>query len=239
MSSLAAVREDLARDGLLRAAINYGNPVLASRHPVTGEPQGVSVELAREIARRADVPVRLEVFESARQVCEAGAKGAWDIAFLAIDPARATTIAFTEPYILIEGTFLVRDDSPYESVEGLDSAGVQIAVGHGAAYDLFLSRNLAHATLVRASTSDGAIDLFAQAGLHAAAGVRQVLEAYASRHAGLRVIPGRFMEIAHAIATPRERQLALEYLQSFVRDVGVRELVSRSLAASAATGLRR
>jgi polar amino acid transport system substrate-binding protein len=238
MSSLLTVREDLAPGGLLRVAVNYGNPVLASRHPVTDEPQGVSVELAREIARRIQVPLRLESFESARRVCEAAAEGAWDIAFLAIDPARATRIAFTDPYTLIEGTFLVRADSPHETIGELDSTNVRIAVGHGAAYDLFLSRSLTRATLVRASTSDGAIDLFANSGLDAAAGVRQVLESYAARHAGFRVIPGRFMEIAQAIAIPRERQRALEHLQSFVRDAGVRELVSRSLADGAARLMR-
>src|SRR5207249_4217608 len=135
--------------GKVRAAINFGNAVLAQKDPATGEPRGVSVDLARELGRRLGVPVELVTFDAAGKVFEAIKAGAWDVAFLAIDPARAAEIAFTAPYVLIEGTYLVRRDSPLRAIDDVDRDGVRIAVGKGAAYDLYLTRTLKHAQLVR------------------------------------------------------------------------------------------
>ncbi|MGB6102830.1 MAG: transporter substrate-binding domain-containing protein, partial [Pusillimonas sp.] len=161
---LDQVRAELLSTGKLRAAINYGNPVLAQRGP-QGEPQGVSVALARALAERLGVELEIVAFEAAGKVVDAAAQGVWDVGFLAIDPMRAEQVSFTTPYVLIEGTYLVRDDGRYTAIDQLDAPGVRIAVGKGAAYDLFLSRSLQQAGIVRGPTSASAVDLFLEQGL--------------------------------------------------------------------------
>jgi polar amino acid transport system substrate-binding protein len=225
----------LAPQGRLRAAINLGNPVLAQQD-AGGAPRGVSVDLARALGERLGVPVELVVFDAAGRVVEALKTGAWDLAFLAIDPVRAAEIAFTPPYVIIEGTYLVRADSPYRAVEDLDRDGVRIAVGKGAAYDLFLTRALKQAQLVRADTSAAAIDLFvtqgASQGLQAAAGVRHPLAKAAQRHRELRVLDGRFTAIEQALGIPRARAAGSAYLHAFVEEMKASGFVAEALARS-------
>ncbi|MEK1834045.1 MAG: transporter substrate-binding domain-containing protein, partial [Pseudomonas sp.] len=145
------VIDELAPNGVLRAAINFGNPVLAQKGP-DGIPQGVSVALAKALAEELGVRLEMVTFDAAGKVFAALEQGAWRIAFLAIEPVREEQIAFSEPYVIIEGTYLVAVDSPYQTVEDLDQPGLRLAVGKGAAYDLFLTRTLKHAQLVRAQT---------------------------------------------------------------------------------------
>ncbi|WP_128560787.1 transporter substrate-binding domain-containing protein, partial [Methylobacterium crusticola] len=226
----ADARRDLAPRGVLRAAINFGNPVLAHRDPATRAVEGVSVDLARELGRRLGVTVTLVTYDSAGTVTDAAEADAWDICFLAVDPARARTIAFAEPYVTIEGTYLVRAEAPFRTLDDLDREGVRIAVGRGSAYDLFLGRTLRHATLVRAASSPAALALFAEQGLDAAAGVTQPLMAYAAAHPETRVIPGRFMTIAQAIGMPKGRAAGLAYLRAFVEDAKASGFVAAALA---------
>src|SRR6266568_5375287 len=153
------VGSELAPSGKLRAAINFGNPVLAQKDPATGEPRGVSVDLARELGRRLALPVDLIAYDAAGKVVDAVKTGAWDVAFLAIDPERAAEIDFTAPYVVIEGTYAVPADSPLRTIDDVDRDGVRIAVGAKSAYDLYLTRALRHARLVRAPTSPAAIEL--------------------------------------------------------------------------------
>ena len=155
----AAVSE-LAPGGKLRAAINYGNPILAARNASTGELRGVSVDLATELARRLGVPVEFVPYAAAGRVVEGVKTKSWDIAFVAIDPARAVDIAYSPPYVVIEGAYLVRNDSPIHANAEVDKAGTRVAVGKGSAYDLYLSRELKAATIVRAPTSPAVVDLF-------------------------------------------------------------------------------
>jgi polar amino acid transport system substrate-binding protein len=228
----APVLQELAPTGVIRAAINFGNPVLAQRDSSTGEAKGVSVDLANELGRRLGVAVELVTFEAAGKVVEALKTSSWDVAFLAIDPVRAAEIAYTAPYVIIEGTYLVRDESPLTAIEEFDRPGIRIAVGKGAAYDLFLTRALKHAELVRAETSAGAINLFVEQRLDAAAGVRQPLLAYAAGHDRFRVIPGRFTAIEQAMGTPRGREVAVRYLRAFVEEAKVSGFVARGLERS-------
>jgi polar amino acid transport system substrate-binding protein len=226
------VARELAPTGTLRAAINYGNPVLAQK-TASGEPGGVSVELARELGKRLGVPVELVFFDAAGKVFEAVKAGAWDIAFLAIDPVRAAEITFTQPYVVIEGTYMVAQDSPVRAIEDVDREGLRVSVGQGSAYDLFLTRALKKATLVRAPTSAAAIELFARGGgLDAAAGVKQPLVAFAAANPGFRVIAGRFMVIEQAMATPRGREGAHAYLRSFVDEMKNSGMVAGALRRS-------
>jgi len=209
------VLQDLAPEGVLRAAINFGNPVLAQQGP-DGAPQGVSVALAKALARELDVRLEMVTFDAAGKVFAALEEGAWSVAFLAIDPVREEQIAFSEPYVLIEGTYLVGADSIYQHVQDLDQPGLKIAVGKGAAYDLFLSRSLKHAQLERATTSAGAVDLYIEQGLDAAAGVRQPLEKVAASNPAYRVLDGAFTSIRQAMAVPRTRVAGAAFVRAFV-----------------------
>lgn len=230
-----AVVAELTPTGRLRVAINYGNPVLAQRDPVTGLPRGASVDLANELSVRLGVEVEFITFDSAGKVFEALKKGVWDVAFLAIDPVRAKEMSFTSPYVLIEGTYIVRDASPLMTLDDFDQPNVRIAVGRGAAYDLFLTRALKHAQLVRADTSAGAVDLFVDQQLEAAAGVRQPLVAYAASRPGFRVIKESFTSIRQAMAVPKGRDRALRHLEAFIEEMKGNGFVADALARSGET----
>ena len=235
-SAPAGIVADLAPAGTLRAAINFGNPILAVKDPATGEPSGVSVDLARELGRRLNVPVKLVLYESAGNVVAGQRIGAWDIAFLAVDPARASELSFTAPYVVIEGSYLVPERSAIRANAEVDRAGVRVVVGAGSAYDLFLSRELKHATLVRAPTSPAVTDMLVAQNLDVAAGVKQQLEADAKRVPRVRLLPGRFMVINQAVATPLGRAAGARYLDAFVEDMKSTGFVERSLARHGISG---
>jgi polar amino acid transport system substrate-binding protein len=226
------VVKEIAPEGKLRAAINFGNPVLAQKDSTTGEPRGISADLSRELARRLGVPVEFVLFEAAGKVADAAKAGVWDVAFLAIDPGRANDIAFTAPYVVIEGTYLVPADSPLRTIEDIDREGVRIAVGKGSAYDLYLTRTIKKAQLVRAPTSPTVIDVFRDQKLEVAAGVRQQLIAFASGQPDVRVMDGRFMVIEQAIGTPKGRENGLEFLKGFVEDAKASGFVADALTRS-------
>ena len=227
----AAVKE-LAPTGKLRAAINYGNPVLAHRDPATGEPRGISADLAREIGKRLGVPVEFVTFDAAGKVFDAMASAAWDVAFLAIEPARSVQIDFTAPYVIIEGVYVVPVNSPLRSVGDVDREGVRIAVGNKSAYDLYLTRTLKRAQLVRAPTSPAAVELFVKDRLEAVAGVKQPLVQFAKSDPNVRMIDGRFMAIEQAIGTPRGREAGARYLRGFVEEMKALGFVAAGLARS-------
>jgi polar amino acid transport system substrate-binding protein len=228
--ALPATIKELAPTGKLRATINFGNPVLAQKDPITGEPRGVSVELARELGRRLGLEVELVTFDTAGNAFAALQSRACDVGFLAIDPARAADLAFTAPYVTIEGTYLVRSTSALRSIEDFDREGIRIAAGKNTAYDLHLSRALKHATLVHAPTSVAAIELFLRDELDAAAGVRQPLVAFAQANPGLRVIEGRFMVIEQAMAMPKGREAGARFLDAYVEEMKASGFVDQALA---------
>jgi polar amino acid transport system substrate-binding protein len=220
-----------APTGKLRASINLGNAVLAGRDAATGAAKGVSVDLATELARRLGVPIELVVFDAAAKSVEAVAGEQADIGFFAIDPKRGEMIAFTSAYVLIEGAYLVREDSPLRSNAEVDQPGRTLVVGKGSAYDLYLSREIRHATIVRAPTSPAVVDTFIAQGADVAANVKQQLEADAKRVGGLRLLPGRFMVIQQAMGCPRSRGApAAAYLARFVEDMKASGFVRDALA---------
>jgi polar amino acid transport system substrate-binding protein len=224
--------KDLAPTGKLRAAINYGNGVLAQKG--ADGPQGISADLARELAKRLGVPLEFVTFEAAGKVFEAVKTGGVDVMFIAIEPVRAAEVEFSPPYVLIEGTYMVPQDSPLKAVEDVDRAGVRIAIGRGSAYDLYLTRTLKNATLVRAATGGccAMIDLFRAEKLDAVAGVRQPLVAYAKTHPDVRVMDGRFQEIRQAMGTPKGRLAGAAYLRAFVEEMKASGFVADSLKRS-------
>jgi polar amino acid transport system substrate-binding protein len=224
----AAAVAELGASGKLRAAINFGNPILASRGP-GGEPRGLSVDLAREAARRLGLDLELVLFESAGSVVEGVKTGGVDLAFVAIDPVRAADMEYTAPYVIIEGAYLVGDDSPLQRNDEIDRPGTRIAVGRGSAYDLYLGRELKAATLVRAPTSPAVTDLFLAQKLEAAAGVKQQLQADAKRVGGVRLLPGRFMVIEQAMGVPKGRRAAQGWLSAFIEEMKATGFVAAAL----------
>jgi len=231
----AAAAKELAPTGKLRAAINYGNPILASKGP-DGKPQGVSVDLAREAARRLDVPVELVTFNSAGNAVQAIKSRDVDLAFVAIDPVRAADMEYTAPYVVIEGAYLVRSESPVQRNEDVDRPGTRVVVGRGSAYDLFLTRNLKAATLVRSPTSPAVVDMFLKENQEVAAGVKQQLEMDAKRVGGVRLLPERFMIIEQAMGVPKGRLAAQAWLSDFIEDMKASGYVASGLQRHAIEG---
>src|SRR5215471_7182478 len=149
--------KSLAPTGRLRVALNLGNIVLVQTDEKTGAQKGVTVDLANELSRRLGVPVDFNTFDGAGKAFEALKGGAVDIVFLAIEPVRAAEVAFSAPYVIIEGVYMVPKDSAIRSVDEVDREGVRIAVNKASAYDLFLTRSLKHAKLVR---GESGVDVF-------------------------------------------------------------------------------
>lgn len=226
--------KSFAPTGRLRAAINQGNSVLVQRQPDGSEPKGVTIMLARELGKRLGVPVDLVLFNAAGEVFGALKEGRWDIAFLAIEPVRAAEIDFTAPYVVIEGAYLVPKDSSLQTPADVDQKGIRIAVGKGSAYDLYLTRTIKNAEIVRAATGGGraSVDLFLKEKLEVAANVRQPLDAYAKTDPGVRVLPQRFMAIEQAMGTPKGRDAAAAYLKSFVEEMKRSGFVADALKAT-------
>ena len=230
MTIAPAVIQAFTPTGVLRASINLGNPILAHADPVSGAPGGVSVDLARAFAQRLGVELQLVVFDAAGKSVDAVGKEQADIGFFAIDPLRGQGIRFTAPYVLIEGAYMVRAASALQANEQVDQPGTRVTVGQGSAYDLFLSRELQHATIERAQTSAAVVDTFIATGSDVAAGVRQQLLADAQRIAGLRLLPGRFMVIQQAMGTPASRgPEAQALLAAFVEEMKASGFVADAL----------
>ena len=221
----------LAPTGRLRASINLGNPVLARRDATTLVVAGVSVDLARALADEIAVPLELIVVDGAARSVEGVKSGQADVGFFAIDPLRADGIRFTAPYVLIEGAYLVRDGSPLRDNSQVDRAGTRIVVARGSAYDLYLSREIKSAELVRTTTSGAVVDAFLAQNADVAAGVKQQLEADAARVGGVRLLPGRFMVIEQAMGLPASRSdAALAVLAEFVEHKKASGFVAAALA---------
>lgn len=212
-------RRILGATGCLRAAINLGNPVLAQRDAETGALGGISVRLARELARRLDLDAELTAFNAAGDVVAAADEGGWDVAFLAADPVRARGLAFSAPYVRIEGVFVVAKSSPWRDNSDLDQPGRRICVGRNAAYDLYLTRTLKHAELVRVDTSAAALGQYRALGLDAAAGIREAVEAFVSTEPDTRVMEPPFMQIQQAVALPRSHIAALAFVEAALEEL--------------------
>ena len=223
--------KSFAPTGKLRAAINQGNSVLVQKQADGSEPKGVTIMLAKELGKRLGVPVALVLFNAAGEVFGALKEGRWDIAFLAIEPVRAAEIDFTAPYVLIEGAYMVPKGSALKTPADVDQKGIRIAVGKGSAYDLYLTRTIKNAEIVRASTGGGraSIDLFLKEKFEAAAGVRQPLDEYAKTDPNVRVMEQRFMAIEQAMGTPKGRDAAAKYLKGFVEEMKASGFVADAL----------
>jgi polar amino acid transport system substrate-binding protein len=220
--------KNLAPTGTLRVGINAGNPVLVQLG-AGGELQGVTVDLARELGRRLGLPVGLHRFDAAGKSFDALKGGNLDIVFLAIEPVRAAEVAFTAPYVIIEGVYMVPKDSAIKSNEEVDRPGIRVGVNVASAYDLFLTRSLKHATLVR---SDDGVGHFVKEKLEVAAGVKQPMAAYAKAHPEVRLLDGRFMEIRQAMGTVKGRDVGARWLHGFIEELKASGFIADALKRS-------
>jgi polar amino acid transport system substrate-binding protein len=224
--------QSFAPTGTLRVGINLGNPVLAGLDKTTQKPKGVTIDIANEIGKRSGIPVELIPFKSAGSTVDAIKTGNIDLIFVAIDPVRGADVSYTPPYIQIEGAYMVKGDSAFKTNEEVDRSGVEIVVGKGSAYDLFLTREIKNAALLRAASSQAVIDDFMAGKGNVAAGVKQQLESDAKRYTGLRMIPGRFMVINQAIGVPKARteyEKTTTYLSAIIGDLKSSGFVAESM----------
>jgi polar amino acid transport system substrate-binding protein len=222
-----AARAELAPNGKLRIGLNYGNFLLVLKDGPNGEPRGIAPDLGRELAKRLGVPVEFSKYEQAGKLADAVKDAAVDVGFLGAEPQRANEIAFTSAYLEIPVTFLVPAGSPIKALADVDRKGVRIAVADRSAYDLYLSRNIKNAELVRAQGIDGSYKLFVEQKLDALAGLKPRLVADAEKHAGSRILDGQVTGVQQAIGPPKKREAAASFLRSFAEDVKKSGLVKQ------------
>jgi len=231
------VRTELAPTGVLRAAINLSNFLLVTGKSASGDPEGVAPDMAREIAGRLGVPVKYVPFPRPGELADAATKDVWDIGLIGAEPARAEQITFTPAYVEIESTYLVPAGSPIKSIADVDRPGVRIAIAGRAAYDLYLSRNLKHAELVRANSIDASYELFVKDKLDALAGLKPRLLSDVEKLPGARILDGNFTTVQQAIGTPKKNTTAAKFLREFVEEAKTSGLVAKLIERHKVRGL--
>jgi polar amino acid transport system substrate-binding protein len=231
------VRADLVSTGKLRAGINYGNFILATKDPTTGESRGVAIDLLQDLARRLGAPAEIVAYDSVAVMGDAAPTGAWDIAFLGSAPQREALMSFTAAYLEIEATYLVPGASPFRAVAEVDREGVRVAAPARANYELFLQRNLKRAQLVSTQGAEAAFDLLASGQVDTLAGLTQALLDLQGTLPGSRVLEGRFMGVQQSIAVPKGRDAGLAYLRRVVEEAKKSGLVARAIAKTGARGV--
>jgi polar amino acid transport system substrate-binding protein len=236
MTLSPAAKSELAPTGKLRVGINYGNFLLVTRHS-DSEYTGIAVDLGRELGKRLGVPVDLVAFATAGKLADAVKAGAWDVAFLGNEPQRAGDIAFSPAYLEIEAGYLVPAGSPIKTMADVDKKGVRIAVAVNSAYDLYLSRSLKHATLVRVQGIQASYDIFVKDKLEVLAGLKPRLVTDAETLPGSRVLEGRFTVVQQSVGTPQGRPAAAKYLSEFAKDIKMSGLVAQAIARHAVRGV--
>ena len=232
-----ALRSDLAPTGRLRVGINYGNFLLVTKDPASGESRGIVIDLARELGRRLEVPIELVGYETAGKMADAVKSGAWDVAFLANEPARANEIAFSPAYLEIEAGYLVPAGSPIRSIAEVDREGVRIAVAEKSAYDLYLARSIRLAKLVRAAGIDASYDVFVKEKLEALSGLKPRLVTDAAKLPGSRVLEGKFTAVQQSIGTPRARQAGARFLREFAEEMKASGFVAKAIERHGVRGV--
>lgn len=236
-SKNGAARAELAPQGKLRAGMNLGNTLFTGKDKTSGELQGVSVDLMRELASRLGVPVEFVVHAQPGDVADAATKGTWDVAILAIEQSRAKTILFSPPISEIEASYMVRNDSPLRTAEQVDTAGIRVAAPDKAGYELYLTRTLRNATLVRAPGIQGAVDVFLARQADTLAGLKPNLLDLMAANKDVRLLEGNFMVVNHGLGTPANKPAAAAYLKAFVEDMNASGFVARSIARHRIQGL--
>jgi polar amino acid transport system substrate-binding protein len=231
-----AVRQALAPTGKLRAGMNLQNTLFTTKAP-SGELQGVSVDVMQELGRRLGVPVEWVMYTTPGDVADDAASGKWDATILAIEASRASTIAFSPPITEIVATYMVPPGSKLARVEDVDAPGIRIAVSEKAGYELYLSKALKHAELVKVRGTTASMDAFRDRKLDAVASLKPFLLEYQSKYPGAKVLDGRFMTVNHGVGTPQGRPQAARYLDRYVKDLVASGFIARSIARHRVVGL--
>jgi polar amino acid transport system substrate-binding protein len=232
-----AARSELAPTGKLRVGINVQNFLLVNKERTGGQYSGIAVDLGRELGRRLGVAVELVPFDTAGKLADAVKSGAWDVAFLGNEPARANEIAFSAAYLEIDAGYLVPAGSPIRTIAEVDREGVRVAVNAKSAYDLYLTRNLQRAKLFRAPTIDASYELFVKDKLDVLAGLKPRLVTDAEKLPGSRVLEGRFASVQQSIGTPQGRPAGAKYLREFAEDAKASGFVARAIERHAVRGV--
>ncbi len=231
------VTAELAPTGTLRAAINTANVLLVNRRSASGEWEGVAPDMARAIGMRLGVPVSFVPYAKASLAGDAVGTGVWDIVLIGREPARESAIAFTGAYAEIEAPYLVPANGPIATINDVDRPGVRIAVGAGSAYDLWLTRNIVHAELIRAPSVAQSTSVFVEQKLEALAGLRPGLLAELDRLPDTRILQGSFTTVNQAVGTARGNRAAAAFLKSFVEELKTSGSVGRMIQNNNARGL--
>ena len=235
--STSVARSELAPTGTLRVALNMSNFLLTATDPATGEPRGIAADLGRELGQRLGVPVALLPYPIPGELADAAPTGVWDVGFIGAEPQRAHAIDFTAAYVEIEATYLVPPGSPLQSIADVDRPEVRIAAPARSAYELYLSRTLQHAQLVREEGAENTFKRFVADGLDALAGLRPRLVTDQEALPGSRLLAGRFHAVQQAAGTPKGRPAGARYLRAFIEDVKATGLVARLIEQHHVRGL--
>ena len=233
---MSDVVSELAPNGTLRAGVNLSNFLLVTGKTETGDPLGVSPDMARAIAERLGTEVAYVTFASPGELADAAGKDLWDIGLIAAEPARAEHIAFSPAYVEIEATYLVPEGSALGEIDEVDRDGVRIAVSARSAYDLYLTRNLKHAELVRATGLAAAGELFVAEKLDALAGLRPGLLADIEAMPGARILDGRFTAVQQAVGTAKANAAGAAFLRDFVEESKASGLVASLIERHGVSG---
>lgn len=234
---IAVVRAELAPTGTLRVALNMSNFLLTATDPVTGEPCGLAADLGHELGTRLGVPVTLLPYPNPGVLADAASTGVWDVGFLGAEPQRAHAIDFTAAYVEIEATYLVPSGSPLQAIAEVDRPGIRIVAPDRSAYELYLTRSLKHAELVRVQGADNAFAHFVAEKLDALAGLRPRLVTDQDALPGSRILAGNFTAVQQAAGTPKGRPAGAQYLRAFIEDIKASGLVARTIDKNHVRGL--
>ena len=235
--NLAKIRRELAPTGSLRVAINLANTLLVSGRSQSGVPEGLAPDLGAQIAARLGVPVELVPFEAPSAIAESADRGLWDVALIAAEPARAKRIFFTRAYSEIQASYLVRSELPFQQVSDVDQPATRIAAYRGSAYDLWLSRNIQFAEIVRADSLEASVRVFVEDGLEALAGLRASLTSQVTAIPGARLLPGCFSRVQQSVGTSRANEEGALFLEVFVNEAIMSGSISRLIKQHGVAGL--
>jgi polar amino acid transport system substrate-binding protein len=233
----STLRAEFAPTGTLRVALNMSNFLLTRKDPATGEAAGVAPDMGKELARRLGVPVQLVQYDSPGKVADAAKTGVWDVGFIGAEPQRANEMDFSAAYVEIEATYLLPPGSPLQSIDEVDRKGVRIAISERSAYDLYLTRSLKHAELVRMRGADEVFKRFVADKLDALAGLRPRLITDHANLPGSRILDGNFTAVQQAAGTPKGRPAAFRYLCEFIEDAKASGLVAKLIESNKVRGL--
>jgi polar amino acid transport system substrate-binding protein len=235
--STSVARSELAPTGTLRVALNMSNFLLTATDPATGEPHGLAADLGRELGQRLGVPVTLLPYASPGELADAASDEVWDVGFIGAEPQRAHAIDFTAAYVEIEATYLVPPGSPLQTIAEVDRPGIRIAAPARSAYELYLSRTLQHAQLIREQGAENTFKRFVEDRLDALAGLRPRLVTDQEALPGSRLLDGRFTAVQQAAGTPKGRPEGARYLRAFIEDIKATGLVARTIEKHHIRGL--